>query len=201
MNNNANPTDETILQEYFDKHHDQHIAELHRRETVSGRMEEAFEKSDGTIPDAFYRFFDGEMRLACGYSAKCIIYMPDFGINKERNRKGKIIIEIVSRNTSWDQVEDCFELQLARKTRLQDVKVDYLERKDLAADDDIVRYYNMFISWDDAIPLVQRVLFCSLFRQRFLMTTASRNLGSITTHRFLSNMGQVLSFRSCVLNE
>ena len=124
-----------------------------------------------------------------------------FGINKERNRKGKIIIEIVSRNTSWDQVEDCFELQLARKTRLQDVKVDYLERKDLAANDDIFRYYNMFISWDDAIPLVQRVLFCSLFRQRFLMTTASRNLGSITTHRFLSSMGQVFSFRSCVLNE
>ena len=190
-----------LLQEYFDKHHDQHLAELHRRRTVSWRMEEAFEKSDGTIPDAFYRFFDGEMRLACGHSAKCIVYMPDFGINKEHNRKGKIIIEIVSRNTSWDQVEDCFELQLARKARLQDVKVDYLERKDLAADDDIVRYYNMFISWDDAIPLVQRVLFCSLFRQRFLMTTASRNLGSLTTHRFLSSMGQVLSFRSCVLNE
>lgn len=190
-----------LLQEYFDNHHDRHLAEVRRRITVGGRMEEAFEKSDGTIPDAFYRFLDGEMRLACGHSAKCIVYMPDFGINKERNRKGKIIIEIVSRNNPLEQVEDCFEFQLSEKTKLQDVKINYLERKNIESSDDIVRYYNMFINWDDALPLVQRVLFCSLFRQRFLMTTASRNLGSITTHRFVSSMGQVLSFRSCVLNE
>ena len=103
------------LQEYFDNHYDRHLAELHRRNSVSGRMEEAFEKSDGTIPDAFYHFFDGEMRLACGHSAKCIVYMPDFGINKERNRKGKIIIEIVSRNTSWNQVGDVYKRQQKNK--------------------------------------------------------------------------------------
>lgn len=196
-----NNKNELLVQEYFENHYVQHVAEIKRRTTVQGRMEEAFEKSDGTIPDAFYRFLDGEMRLACGHSAKCIVYMPDFGINKEHNRKGKIIIEIVSRNNPWEQVEDCFEFQLSEKTKLQDVKINYLERKHTESSDDIVRYYNMFINWDDAIPLVQRVLFCSLFRQRFLMTTASRNLGSITTHRFLSSMGQVLSFRSCVLNE
>lgn len=189
------------LQEYFDNHHSQHLEDIQRRDGVSGRMEEAFEKSDGTISDAFYHFFDGEMRRACGHAAICIVYMPDFGVNKRDNKKGKIIIEIVSNTGPRKMVEDCFEFQLAKKTKLQGVKTDYLERKDLASSDDVVRYYNMFLDWNDALPLVQRVLFCPLFRQRFLMTTASRNLGSITTHRFLSSMGQVLSFRSCVLNE
>ena len=190
-----------LLHEYFTKHHDRHLVEALRRNTVRGRMEEAFKKSDGTIADVFYYFLNGEMRLSCGHTAQCIIYMPDFGINKARNRKGKIIIEIILGNKPWKRVEDCFELQLSKETRLHDVKKDRLGRNDIVSNDDIVRYYNMFISWDDAIPLVQRVLFCGLFRQRFLMTTASRNLGSITTHRFISNIGQVLSFRSCVLNE
>lgn len=195
MNTTSNARDEAILQEYFQNHYDRHLAEVRRRSTVGGRMEEAFEKSDGTVPDAFYRFFEGEVTA----SGICIVYMPDFGVNRRANRKGKIIIEIIYQNNSLMRAEDCFELQLAGKTRLQDVKLDCLEPRNINVD--VSRYYNLFLGWDDAIPLVQRILFCPLFRQRFLMTTASENLGSITTQRFLSNMGQVLSFRSCVLNE
>ncbi|WP_407845204.1 hypothetical protein [Desulfovibrio falkowii] len=182
-----------LLQEYFAEHHDQHLAELHRRETVRGRMEEAFEKSDGTISDAFYRFFEGEIAA----SDICIVYMPDFGVNRRANKKGKIIIEAVSMNTPFERVEDCFEFQLARKTHLMDVKTDIIKRRDYY--DAICRYYNMRVSWEDAMPIVQRVLFNPIFRQRFLMTTDSATLGGITAKRFLPYTGQVFSFRTCAL--
>ncbi|SDF33411.1 hypothetical protein [Desulfovibrio legallii] len=184
-----------LLQEYFDKHHDQHLAELHRRNTVRGRMEEAFEKSDGTLPDAFYCFFEGEITA----SDICIVYMPDFGVNRRTNKKGKIIIEVVSMNTPFERVEDCFEFQLARKTHLMGVKVDILKRQDYC--DAICRYYNMQVSWEDAMPIVQRVLFNPIFRQRFLMTTDSATLGGITAKRFLPYAGQVFSFRACALKK
>ena len=48
-----------LLQEYFDNHYDRHLAELHRRNSVSGRMEEAFEKNKKRLA-----FFDtGDIRV------------------------------------------------------------------------------------------------------------------------------------------
>lgn len=194
-----NPDSEKIsplLQEYFDKHHDQHLAELHSRDTVSGRMEESFEKSDGTIPDAFYRFFENEIIAPYGI---CIVYIPDFGVNNLANKKGKIIIEVISINNPFERVEDCFEFQIARKSNLMDVRMDVLKRQD--ASDEVYRYYNMRISWEDSMPIVQRVLFSPLFRQRFLMTTDSATLGEISAKRFLPYTGQVFSFRACALRK
>lgn len=188
----------SLLQEYFENHYDRHLAEVRRRSTVGGRMEEAFEKSDGTIPDAFYRFFEEEVVAPSGI---CIVYMPDFGVNKRANRKGKIIIEIVSSNSPFERVEDCFEFQLAWKTSLMDVRMDTLKRLHYSASDAVCRYYNMRISWEDAMPIVQRVLFNPLFRQRFLMTTDSATLGEITAKRFLPHAGQVFSFRACALRK
>lgn len=196
MNNTTNPTDAAMLQEYFQNHHDRHLAELHRRETVSGRMEESFEKSDGTIPDAFYRFFENEIIASYGI---CIVYLPDFGVNNLANKKGKIIIEVISINNPFERVEDCFEFQLARKSNLMDVRMDVLKRQD--ASDEVYRYYNMRISWEDSMPIVQRVLFSPFFRQRFLMTTDSATLGEISAKRFLPYTGQVFSFRACALRK
>lgn len=185
-----------LLQEYFDNHYDRHLAEVRRRSTVGGRMEEAFEESDGTIPDAFYRFFEKEIVAPSGI---CIVYIPDFGVNKKANKKGKIIIEIISSNNPFERVEDCFEFQLARKGNLMDVRMDVLRRQ--AASDEVYRYYNMRISWEDSMPIVQRVLFSPLFRQRFLMTTDSATLGEISAKRFLPYTGQVFSFRACALRK
>lgn len=196
MNNTTNPTDETMLQEYFQKHYDRHLAEVRRRSIVGGRMEEALEESDGTIPDAFYRFFEKEIVAPYGI---CIVYLPDFGVNKKSNKKGKIIIEIISINNPFERVEDCFEFQLARKSNLMDVRMDVLKRQD--ASDEVYRYYNMRISWEDSMPIVQRVLFSPLFRQRFLMTTDSATLGEISAKRFLPYTGQVFSFRACALRK
>lgn len=185
-----------LLQEYFDNHYDRHLAEVRRRSTVGGRMEEAFEKSDGTIPDAFYHFFENEISAPYGI---CIVYIPDFGVNKKANKKGKIIIEIISINNPFERIEDCFEFQIARKSNLMDVKMDVLKRQD--ASDEVYRYYNMRISWEDSMPIVQRVLFSPLFRQRFLMTTDSATLGEISAKRFLPYTGQVFSFRACALRK
>lgn len=194
-----------IMKEYFEKHHDKHLEEVLRRDTVQGRMDEALEESDGTAADGFFRFFDNEIRRAAAHMGICLIYMPDFGVLKERNKKGKIIIEIDSRDNGWTLVKDCFELQLSKKTALRNVKMQILQRPPrtpwASCDDSVCRYYNMLVKWDDAFPLVQRVLFSSLFRQRFLMTMESRVLGSMTTQRFMSNIGQVFSFRSCALKE
>lgn len=192
---------QSMLDEYFERHHEEHNKMVMRRSTPAGRMELAFEQSDGSTADAFWRFLEMEMGQACNHSGTLIVYMPHFGINKKFNRKGKIIIEIVSSMGHQRMVEDCFEFQLSRKSSLKDVRVEELKRPGCCYDD-IIRYYNMSLSWQDALPLVQRIFFCEdLFTQRFLMTTASRNLGFITTQRFLSPIGQVLSFRSCVLKE
>lgn len=203
MNTTSNARDEAILQEYFQNHYDRHLAEVRRRSTVGGRMEEALGKSDGSAADAFLRFFEEEISGA--EAGKCLIYMPDFGINKQRNRKGKIIIEVDWRESASQLGEDCFEFQLASRTDLRGVRLHYLsypQRYRYPTSERAGRYHNMFLSWEDALPLVQKVLFSSFFRQRLLMTTESRVLGSITTQRFVSaEMGQVLSFRSCVLNE
>ena len=185
---------------YFEKIHDQHLKEVRRRTNVQGRMREAIEKSDGTAADGFFRFFESEMNIAAAHSGICLIYMPHFGINKRNNRHGKIIIEIDSREEAWTLVKDCFELQFAPQTNLNNVQMQLLERKTWPADD-VVRYNNLFVTWEDSFPLVQRVLFCDLFRQRFLMTMDSRTLGKITTQRLMSGMGQFFSLRACVLKE
>lgn len=185
---------------YFDQVHAQHLEEVRRRADVRERMKEAMEKSDGTAADGFFRFFLSEMNIAAAHSGVCLIYMPHFGVNKRKNRHGKIIIEIDSREESWTLVKDCFELQLAPQTNLNDVEMQLLERKTWPADD-VVRYYNLFVNWEDAFPLVQRVLFCDLFRQRFLMTMDSRTLGKITTQRLMSNMGQFFSLRASALRD
>lgn len=192
-----------ILRDYFEQHHSTHQAEISRRSTVQGRMEEALERSDGTPADSFFRFFKEEVMDGATSSGRCLVYMPDFGINESKNKgKGKIIIEVDAPDTPLTLTKDCFELQFAHKTELRKVRVQTLKSPSrYPSDDSVVRYYNMFLHWDDAIPLVQRVLFCSLFRQRFLMTTQSRVLGSITTQRFVSDIGHVLSFRACVLKE
>ena len=202
----SNATD-SIMQEYFEKHYEEHQKLCVRHTTPEGRMAKAFKESvnegDGSVADAFYRFFTSEMNAA--HSGKCLIYMPDFGVQKHQNRKGKLIIEVDWRQSAYQLGEDFFELQLAKKTDLSGVKLKYFDyklRDKYPTDEWAGRYYNMFVSWEDALPLVQRVLFCSFFRQRFLMTTASRVLGSITTQRFMSaETGQLLSLRSCLLNE
>lgn len=191
-----------LMQKYFKDHYTEHLDMIQRNATAEGRMALAYEKSDGTHADAFFRFFKDE--LDASQSGKCLIYMPDFGLNRRRNRKGKIIIEVDARVSSFELGEDCFEFQISRETNLRAVKLQnlYYKWRKYPTSEFTARYYNMFLSWDDAIPLVQRILFSSFFRQRCLMTTQSRVLGSITTQRFVSEeMGQLLSIRSCLLNE
>lgn len=191
---------EKIMSDYFENRYEHHMERLRRMDRVEGRMGIANEESDGTVVDTFWRFLHMEMSSAANHYGTLVVYMPHIGVNRKWNRHGKIIFEIVSR-LGHEQIEDCFELQLADESNIMEVRMDVLQRQH-HEDDEIVRYYNMFVKWEDALPIVQKVLFCEdLFIQRFLMTTASRNLGAITTQRFLSPIGHVLSFRSCVLNE
>lgn len=196
-----------LLQTYFDKHHSIHVAEIMRRTTVQGRMEEALEKSDGSAADGFYRFFKSEVNKIGASSGRCLILMPEFGVIRDWKKKitGKIIIEIDSDDCSTNLTKDFFELQLSHTTCFANVKLAEIKTPAVypspASFDDVFRYYNMFVHRDEANSVVQRVLFCSLFKQRFLMTTASRVMGSITTQRLTSCFGQVFSFRECALKE
>mgnify|MGYP000131038068 FL=1 len=187
---------EGLMREYFEKHYERHLREVNRRETPQGRMEEAFEESDGTIADGFYRFFESEIN---SYAGTCLVFMPDFGVNWRQNTKGKVVIEVVAHNSARDRRSDFFEFQLARKTNLMDVRLDALSRDPNSPNDNIQRFYNMHLTWEDAMPLAQRVLFSQLFRQRFLMTTSPAALGGVTAKRFLPHTGQVYAFRSCAL--
>lgn len=187
---------EGLMREYFATRHDRHLREINCRETRQGRMEEAFEQSDGTIADGFYRFLEGEVMTQSG---TCIVYMPDFGVNWRPKLKGKLIIELVAHHSAYDRQGDVFEFQIARKSCLMDVRMDGISRNPNSPNDNMYRYYNMRLSWADALPLAQRVLFSRLFRQRFLMTTSPGALGEVTTKRFLPHTGQVYAFRACAL--
>ena len=187
---------EGLMREYFEKHSERHLREVNRRETPQGRMEEAFEESDGTIADGFYRFFESEIN---SYAGTCLVFMPDFGVNWRPTLKGKLIIEVVAHHSANDRQGDVFEFQIARKTNLMDVRMDGISRNPNSPNDNMYRYYNMKLAWEDAMPLAQRVLFSQLFRQRFLMTTSPAALGGVTAKRFLPHTGQVYAFRSCAL--
>lgn len=196
MKNNIIEGCEGLMREYYEKHHARHLREVNRRETPQGRMEEAFEQSDGTIADGFYRFLEAEVMTQSG---TCIIYMPDFGVNWRPRLKGKLIIELVAHHSAFDRQGDVYEFQIARKSYLMDVRMDGLCRDPHSPNDNMYRYYNMRLSWADALPLAQRVLFSPLFRQRFLMTTSPAALGEVTAKRFLPHTGQIYAFRSCAL--
>lgn len=181
-----------IIQEYFRDYYKKHIESASKLSTVSGRMAESRKSSNGTDASTLLKFIDMELNYKCngGVSPICIIYMPEMYSGHKFN--GKIIIE------AKDHMSHYFELQLARTTNFDSVLHQVIEE---GIWDGVHRYYNMHLAKNEAINVVQSVLFSSLFRQRFLMTTASRVLGSMTTQRLVSSAGHVFSFRQCVLNE
>ena len=181
----------------MENNYERHLREVSRRETPRGRMEEAFEQSDGTIADGFYRFLEAEVMTQSG---TCIIYMSDFGVNWRPRLKGTLIIEVVAHHSDPDWQGDVFEFQIARKSYLMDVSMDGICWDPHSPNDSIYRHYsNMRLSWADALPLAQRVLFSPLFRQRFLMTTSPAALGEVTANHFLPHTGEIYAFRSCAL--
>lgn len=206
--------DNEIIGKYFDKYHHTHLKEMKQRETIKGRMELAIEQSDGTAADIFFRFFYDEV-VNCDFEinfATCIIYMPDFGEKLRiqpslcERLRGKIIIEVdYGSKFPWQFNKDCFELQLSHKTNFSNVKRKLLQRPSwnnrASKSDNVHRYYNMNLNCDDAISLTQRILYCSFFKQRCLLTTTSKVMGSINTQNFMSDKGQLLSLRKCLLKE
>lgn len=186
-----------LLVEFFDKRFDTHEKRSNTGLHVSGRFIEAIRQcEERTDIDALCKFVEIEQdyRIVGGLQ-KCIIYMPERNFYGEL--KGKIIVEISSgsKSTGGDMF---FEIQIKKKSNFANIQEKELSRTGWQRS---YRYYNISLAEEDAERFVQTLLFVDLFRQRFLMTTASGVLGSMSTQKLQSESGKVFSFRECVLKE
>lgn len=186
---------ERMLRDYCEKYGAEHQRSVEKFATASGRFEEAASQSNGTDAGALCKFIEEEnCRFVMG-APVCVIYMPEmYDVEK---LTGKIIVELRSGNRDGGG-DMYFEIQIAGKSGFADIKEEELEWIGWQRS---YRYHNIFLDRTSAVPFAQELLFSGLFRQRFLMTTESRVLGSMTTQRLRSMSGHVFSFRRCVLNE
>ncbi len=187
---------EELLSEFFEKRFDTHERRSSTGLHVSGRFIHAIKKSNKTDISALCTFIEEEYcDFIVGGPPKCIIYMPER--HSPNKLKGKIIVEISSGSVAsgGDMI---FEIQMRKESDFSSNKTGELIRDGWQRN---YRYYNISLEQSSAEEFVQLLLFSDLFRQRFLMTTASRVLGSMSTQHLRSASGQIFSFRACVLNE
>lgn len=186
---------ERMMRDYCEKYGAEHQRSVERFATVSGRFEKAASQSNGTDAGTLCKFIEDEYCYFVMGAPVCVIYMPEMYDVKKLT--GKIIVELRSgdRDGGGDMY---FEIQLAGKSEFASIKEEELE---WIGWQQSYRYHNIFLDRASAVPFAQKLLFSGLFKQRFLMTTESRVLGSMTTQRLRSTSGHVFSFRRCVLNE
>lgn len=181
-----------MFQEYCDNHADPHQKRVDRMITPEGRLEVAQERADrkGYCPLATFILSEAGMHGVC-MSARLNVFVPPW-----EDFNGKMVLELFTGSGS----HLFFEIQIKEETDFSKVI-----EEDLGSDpwDALVRYHNVLINKKDAKRLLKFLLFadsCEHYLiQSSLMTIASSVLGSITTHDLLSDFGQPLFFRQCVL--
>ncbi|MFI3270730.1 MAG: hypothetical protein R3Y11_01325 [Pseudomonadota bacterium] len=195
-NNLENMNVEELLSEFFDKRFDTHEKRSNTGLNVLGRFIEAIRQcEERTDIEALCMFIEKELDYwVIGGCYKCIVYMPERSFHSEK-LKGKIIIELARGSQSGVMF---FEIQISKKSNFANIQEKELSRTGWQRS---YRYYNISLAEEDAERFVQTLLFLDLFRQRFLMTTASGVLGSMSTQKLQSESGKVFSFRECVLKE
>lgn len=187
--------EERILQE-FCRNHKKYTRHVHPYNNEEDMMDVAYEHDNGSDDSVILVTYIEELhKYYMSGSPRLIIYMPE--MYAHRKFSGKIIVESHSSSQFY------FEIQLAKKTDFSKPK-----KKDLGDDPmdgdpwhRILLFHDIFLAKEQAIPFVQRLLFCDLFRQRSLMTIDPEVMGAITTQQLRAASGQVFSFRQCVLSE
>lgn len=178
---------EAFMKEYSEKQHAAHEQDFQMHATPSGIIKYHLSKSKDECEALISFMFEtnyGGSRLA--------VYMPDPSQDKFT---GKIIVECTTRSKEEAMY---LEVQLATVTDFSGIETVFLDKGHWST---VVIFRNIRLARDKAVKFVQTLLFDDHFTQRFLMTTSSEVMGSMTTQRLRSESGQVLSFRRCVLNE
>lgn len=186
---------ESIVQEFLDNanKYTSHVRPYHSEQDMILCAQENCKRTEEYA--VLLQYIEELHNYYCTGSTQLIIYMPEmYGHQKFR---GKIIIESTSSSQMF------FEIQLSKKTDFTQIR-----KVDLASDFEDgdpwhkeLRFHNIFLAKDQAIPFVQELLFGDRFRQRSLITIAPKVMGVITTQQLRSACGQALSFRQCVLKE
>lgn len=161
-------------------------------ETVQGRLAFAKAKSNNTTSEILINFIYEEISYRCEGCCypTCIIYMPDIYVSNKygaTKKNSHILIEVHDSDPCF------FEIKTAKATSFDDVICEPVFNS--------YRYYGMTLAHNEVVGVSKEVLFSPLFRQRFLMTIESRALGSMNTRKVLSPVGNLYSFRACVLKE
>lgn len=158
--------------------------------TAQGRMRQIRRECGDAASDAHVlcRFIENEYTSLIIGMASGILYMTD--PCSEHILHGKIILEMYSSEKMY------FEIDVSKKTDFTQIQEKQLKERIQCNE---YSYSNIKLEYRQVIPFVQEVLFLGLFRQRFLMTTASRAMGSMSIQRLISGNGQLFAFRKCVL--
>lgn len=178
---------EVVMKEFFEMHHAAHDQDCRMHATPSGLLraclKEEKDECSALISFMFSTDYGG---------SRLVVYMPD---PSQEGFNGKIVVEC---STQSGEEAMYLEITLSSATDFSKIETEYLDTGPWST---IVIFKRLRLARDKAVKFIQELLFDDHFTQRFLMTTSSEVMGSITTQRLRSESGQVLSFRRCVLNE
>lgn len=178
---------ELEMMEYFQKHHSAHEQECRMYATPSGLLKVCLKEDEDECKALISFMFKTDYG-----GSRLVIYMPD---PSQEKMTGKVVVECSTQ--TGDEVM-YLEITLASVTDFSKIETEYLDTGPWST---IVIFKRIRLARDKAVKFVQELLFDDHFTQRFLMTTSSKVMGSITAQRLRAESGQVLSFRRCVLNE
>lgn len=186
-----NEREEQMAQDFMNDtsaRHKEWLEKTARFATLQGRLEIAAEEAETSENHKiFARFIVGEIQEHGMMVARVAVYSPLF-----EDMSGRLLIEVYSKNAG----KLFFEITLGSTTDFSGMAIE-----DLGSDpwNPFFRYHKISITSNEALLLLKELLFHRCFTHSFLMTTASGALGLMTTHELISDAGQVLSFRECVL--